>query len=238
MRVQPLLREPVYRQVAAQLREAILSGQLAAGEPMPAERDLCERFGVSRPTVREALRELQAQSLVVAAGPTAPLRVARAEAVSSGPLRDALVHLVRLGGVALGDLVELRCALESAAAARAAERGAGPGLDEARAALAEMRAAGGGLEAFERADVRFHVALVGASGNEALHLVMLAVRDSMGAHLLGALRAARDPAAAVERLAHEHAEILAAVERGDGDAAARLAREHVEGFYHREVERA
>jgi GntR family transcriptional regulator, transcriptional repressor for pyruvate dehydrogenase complex len=71
-----VVRQPVYVQVADQIREAILSGELAAGTVLPAERELCEQFGVSRTTVREALRALQAQSLVVPGGPTEPLRVA------------------------------------------------------------------------------------------------------------------------------------------------------------------
>jgi DNA-binding FadR family transcriptional regulator len=227
-----VVHRPAYVQVADQLREAILEGRLAAGAPLPAERDLCERFGVSRTTVREALRALQAQSLVVTAGPTAPLRVAGPEAVSSGPLRDALTHLLRLGAVPLGDLVALRCALESAAAATAARRRPRADLAALRAALAAMDEAPD-IEAFEQADVRFHLALVGASGNEALQLVMLAVRDSIAAHLLDALRGLDEPRAALRRLRREHAAIIAAIEARDGERAETLVRDHVMGFYRR-----
>jgi DNA-binding FadR family transcriptional regulator len=237
MEFQEVVRRPAYVQVAEQLREAILDGRLTSGQALPAERDLCERFGVSRPTLREALRALQSQSLVVDDGPTAPLRVAGAEDVSSGPLRDALVHLVRLGGVSLDDLVDLRCALESAAAGRAARRPDRPDLSAAHAAIAEMRAAGADLEAFERADVRFHVELVAASGNEALELVMLAVRDSMAAHLLDALGSLDDPRTGARRLVAEHEAILAAVEHGDAASAEPLVRDHIERFYRREAER-
>src|SRR3712207_583158 len=114
MTFEGVVRRPVYEQVADQLRDAILAGRLAPGDVLPSERELCERFGVSRTSVREALRALQAQGLVVAAAPNAPLRVAGTEGYSSGPVRDALSHLLRLGRVPLGDLVELRCALEAA----------------------------------------------------------------------------------------------------------------------------
>lgn len=94
---EPVVRQPVYEQVAGQLREAILDGSLAPGTPLPSERELCERFAVGRTTIREALRSLQAQGLTVAAGPTVPLRVVTVDALSTDPLRDTLVHLHRLG---------------------------------------------------------------------------------------------------------------------------------------------
>ncbi|MDW5594684.1 GntR family transcriptional regulator [Conexibacter stalactiti] len=244
-----VVRSPAYEQVAHQLREAILDGALAPGDELPAERELCAQFGVSRTTVREALRALQAQGLAVAAGPTAPLRVPPARDLSTGPLRDSLVHLLRLGRVPLADLVELRCALEAAAVAAAATRAvarprsaaspavppttddAADHLADARAALAEMRIVGDDVAAFEAADVRFHVALVAASGNEALQLVMLAVRDSVSAHLRDALAALPAPRRAIARLTRQHEAILAAVEAGDARDAELLLRDHVMGFY-------
>jgi DNA-binding FadR family transcriptional regulator len=226
-----VVHNPAYEQVAHQLREAILDGALAPGEELPAERELCAQFGVSRTTVREALRALQAQGLAVATGPTAPLRVPPAESLSTGPLRDSLTHLMRLGRVPLSDLVELRCALEAAAVAGAAARQDRERIAEARAALEAMRAVADDVVAFEQADVRFHVALVAASGNEALQLVMLAVRDSISAHLLDALHDLPAPRRAVERLLRQHEAILAAVEAGDVHDAELLLRDHVMGFY-------
>lgn len=200
--------------------------------------------------MREALRALQAQGLAVQAGPTAPLRVPQPDALSTGPLRDSLVHLMKLGRVPLGDLVELRGALEAAAVAAAATTlGSAPLEDparkqttahvaEARRALDEMRRqlaapgpAADAAAAFEQADVRFHVALVAASGNEALQLVMLAVRDSVSAHLLDALTSDPAPQRTLNRLTRQHEAILAAVEAGDARDAEVLLRDHVIGFY-------
>src|SRR4051794_32094779 len=114
MASQDLERRPVYEQVAQQLREQILSGELAPGSALPPERELCERFGVGRTTVREALRALQTKGLAVADGPTSPLRVVAADALTTEPLRDTLTHLLRLGRVPMDDLVGLRRALEGA----------------------------------------------------------------------------------------------------------------------------
>lgn len=235
MAFEEIVRRPAYGQVAEQLREAILDGVLEPGSVLPSERELCERFGVGRTTVREALRALQAQGLVVGAGPTAPLRVVAPEALSTGPLSDALAHLMRLGRVPLSDLVDLRCALEGAALSAAARRAraAAPALAQARALVVAQEEAVDDVETFERADVAFHVALVAASENEALSLVMLAVRGSMGSHLLDALRSMRRPAPALRRLIGEHHAMLDAVGDGQGERAAELLRDHVLGFYRR-----
>jgi GntR family transcriptional regulator, transcriptional repressor for pyruvate dehydrogenase complex len=231
MTFEGVVRRPVYEQVAEQLREAVLDGTLPPGAVLPAERELGDRFGVSRTTVREALRALQAQGLVVASGPNAPLRVAEAEALSVGPVREALGHLLRLGRVPLADLVDLRCALEAAAVEAAARRRPRPDLEAARAELEAMRSAGDDVAAFERADVQFHVALAEASGNEALLLVMLAVRDSIAAHLLDALMALSDPVPTLALLTNQHAAILAAIEERRPDHAGEIMRDHVLGFY-------
>jgi GntR family transcriptional repressor for pyruvate dehydrogenase complex len=223
-----IVRNPVYTQVAAQLREAILAGELRPGEPVPTERELAESFGVSRASVREALRALQAQGLITAAG--SPTRSLVASTVDE-PARDALVNLLRLNGVALDDLVDLRCVLESAAVRRAAGRRDPELLADARRALVDMNGGKVGVEEFDDADVRFHVALARASGNEAMHLVMTALRGAAARHLLEALRARRDPERAQRRLVREHEAILEAVEGGDADAAAALVERHIRGFY-------
>lgn len=228
---QRLERRPVYEQVADALRESILSGELAPGSTLPAERELCERFGVGRTTVREALRALQTKGLAVAAGPTLPLRVVAPDALTTEPLRDTLVHLLRLGRVPLDDLVGLCATLEGAGAEQAATRDPQPDLTTAREQIACMRAAGTDLEAFELADVRFHLALVRASGSEALTIVMLAVRDAVSKALSSRLTSLADPRPALARLIAEHEGILQAVLDGDGEAARRLSGEHLRRFY-------
>jgi DNA-binding FadR family transcriptional regulator len=124
--------------------------------------------------------------------------------------------------------------LESAAVKLAADRRDRASLADAREALAQMQAADverEHLEAFDAADLRFHVALVRASGNEAMHLVMLALRDVAVRYLLAALAAQRDPRRLLRRLISEHDEILRAVEAGEADRAANLAESHIRRFY-------
>jgi DNA-binding FadR family transcriptional regulator len=221
-------RSPLYLQVAESIRQAILSGQLGPGDALPTERDLSESFKVSRASVREALRALQAQGLVSSGG--SPARTVVAEGAGTHA-RDALVTLLRLNGVRLDDLMEFRAVLEAAALAEAARRRNRLELAPAQEALADMGRPGVGAEEFEEADLRFHVALVRASGNEAMHLVMQALREAVARHLLDHLRGQADLPATLSRLTAEHAGILAAVERGHAGRAADLVRSHIRAFY-------
>ncbi|MET7998947.1 FadR/GntR family transcriptional regulator [Amycolatopsis sp. NPDC005232] len=228
---QPMDRRPVYEQVADQLLELILSGQLPPGSALPPERELSERFGVGRTTIREALRALQTKGLAVATGPTSPLRVVAVDKLATDPLRDTLVHLLRLGRVPLDDLIGLRAALEGAGFEQAATRDPRPDLNLARDQIAFMRAAGTDLAAFDVADIRFHLEVVRASGNQALTIMMLAVRDSISQALLSHLEALPDPPSRLKQLIAEHEAMLQAVTDGDGETARRLSVEHLRRFY-------
>jgi GntR family transcriptional repressor for pyruvate dehydrogenase complex len=228
----PVKRSPVYQQVAAQIRDwlgsAILTGELQAGDPLPTEREFSDSFGVSRASIREALRVLQAQGLVNGSGSTTRTTVAEG---TGGALGDALGHLLLLQRASLKDFVGLRCVLESAALKAAASPPDERQLDPARRALEEMSSPGISVDAFDAADVRFHLALAAASGNAAIHLVMLALRESIAEHLLDTLRAVPDQPATFQRLTKEHNEILAAVASGHGDRAAALVQQHIQRFY-------
>ena len=104
-------------QVADQIRDAVSTGKLVPGQALPAERDLATQFGVSRTTIREALRALQAQGVISTQG-TAPLRAVVASGDSIG-LTDALEVLLQFGRVSPLGLVDFQSILESAAIDRA-----------------------------------------------------------------------------------------------------------------------
>ncbi|HZM57813.1 MAG TPA: FCD domain-containing protein, partial [Acidimicrobiales bacterium] len=104
-----------------------------------------------------------------------------------------------------------------------------------REALDQMRAADADVDAFHDADVRFHIALSGCSGNSAFSLVMTALRDTIAGHLLGALGVLPDPVRTLQVLTAEHEAILEALDAGDHDRAQRLLEAHVWGFYSSEL---
>src|SRR6478609_10329097 len=227
-RFQQLTRQTAYKQVAERIRAAILDKSLSADERLPPERDLATQFGVSRTTLREALRHLQAQGLLAAHGRTSPMRAADPEAALMR-FREALSNVVQLRDVSLPDLLELRLAIETTALVRAAQSPVSERIAEARAALEAMRNPRVSQAAFYEADVEFHAALVAASGNQALWLVMLAVKDSMRHHLDQTMRG-RSFSKLRPRVVAEHERMLAAVEAGDTSIIAALLRQHLE-FY-------
>ncbi|HET7545410.1 MAG TPA: GntR family transcriptional regulator [Polyangiaceae bacterium] len=225
----PVTRSTIYEQVAAQISAKIMGGSLSSGTALPPERQLAQEFGVSRATVREALRHLQAQGLLAPRGRTSPLETATPESAVDN-FRGALTRAVQLGDVSLADLLELRVAIETAALTRAAAGPVESHLAEARAALATMERPKVGWQEFFPADMAFHTALVAASGNPALLFVMLAAKDGIALHLDETMRA-RSFTRARERIVEEHRALLRAVERGNANAAARLVKQHVGEFY-------
>jgi len=216
--------------VARQLREAIVSGRLAVGTELPSEKDLGAQLGVSRSTVREALRVLQAQGLLSGGDTVSTTRPRVSGDLTTASASQALENAVRMQRVRLDDLVELRLLLEGAAV-----RSARPGsaLADARAALELMQVPGIDVATLHAADVRFHECLARAGGNEVIPLVMAVLRDAIAGHLRRALEALPDPAPVIEALVGEHLAILDAVERGAGDEAAEAVRAHIWDFYSR-----
>lgn len=226
----PVSRAPLSVVVSRQLREAIVSGDLRVGTELPSEKELTQRFGVGRSTIREALRILQAQGLLSGGESVSTSRPRVSDELPLSAAADALENVLRLGQVPLPDLVELRLLLEDAAL-QSARPGAAD-LADARRELAVMRSAGSDVEAFHDADVRFHLALSRAGGNSAVPLVMNVLRHSIAAHLLEVLEALGEQAAPVlVRLTDEHAAILDAVEAGRTERARELMRAHVGQFY-------
>lgn len=225
---------PLSLQVSRRLRQAIVSGQLALGAELPSEGELTAELGVSRSTVREALRMLQAQGLVAAtaAKSTKRPRVSTVEVVSLAAAQ-ALENVVRLTDVPLSDLVELRVIIEGAAV-EAAAKNRGAALADARAALATMSVPGLEIDEFRAADLQFHRALARSAGNAAFSLVMGVLRSAISSHLGEALRRERDPQATMHQLALEHRDILAAVSAGQGAQAKALVMRHISAFYRSE----
>ena len=221
--------ERAFEKILLQLEEAISSHDLAAGDRLPPERELASRFQVSRASVREALRVLEALGLV---------RVRRGADNGATLLErpvNALETLFRfhfaLDHVSLENLVEFRAVIEGWTAEAAATLQLEEHLGEAAAAVTQMEAEEPDPASFLAQDLRFHLALARASGNPLAPLVLEGSRGPIvRAMLEGALRV-RDWPAMRRRLLAEHRSILEAVAAGEGPAAARQMSRHIRGFY-------
>jgi DNA-binding FadR family transcriptional regulator len=163
----------VPQRIADELRALIVSGELSDGESLGREPDLVERFGVSRPSLREALRILEAEGLITVE------RGVRGGVVAHGPdqrmtARTAALVL-RSRNVSLADVFEARSILEPQAARKVAalpSRGRKAAAAELGALIDAEEEAIGDPEAFAAANTRFHERLVALSGNQTLGILI------------------------------------------------------------------
>jgi DNA-binding FadR family transcriptional regulator len=217
--------------VLAQIAERIIDGRLEVGDRLPSERELVTALGVSRGSVREALRILESMGIIeanVGSGRDAGSTV-------SGRPSEALSNLLRLhmalSRFQLVDLVEVRIQLERAAAARASSVAQAADIVRLNEIIDGMSR--GDLEhaRFHELDTEFHVTIANVSGNALSADMMQALRGAVRAHMETAFEAIEDWDAMVRKLSEEHRQIAAAIAAGDGARAADLVAEHISHFY-------
>ncbi len=211
--------------LASELRARILSGQLPEGASLPVERTLVEQTKLSRATVRESLRILRVQGLIV----TRPGRGG-----GSVVVRPAAEDVVDWLGVYLqgrrldtGVMLEARAIIEPRCAALAAERRTPDDLTEMGAHNDRMRELIADLPAYLQANVDWHVAVAEASHNELLAAFMHAIsnavlRQSGGEHF-------NTPEIKMSAI-HAHDLVMQAIRAGDAAAARRRMGRHVHAF--------
>src|SRR3954451_11516584 len=214
--------------VVGQLREAILSGRIRPGDRLPGERQLCESFGVGRPTLREALRSLEAAGLIE----VRPGKGGGSYAVtpSEATVGDALAALVNLRGASLEDLAEFRVDFEGENAAWAARRADAADLAALQEIVDDARAADAGAQVVE-IDVRWHEALARATKNRLRIGIALGIHDAVLRRHRAAVRPRVDEL--VPTIPADIHPITDDVARGDAESARVLMRSHLEAWNRR-----
>ncbi|GGX49177.1 FadR/GntR family transcriptional regulator [Streptomyces fructofermentans] len=223
-RLGPVLR-PVragngFEEALEQILQIVRLGLVPGGERLPAERELAERLGISRVTLREVLKVLQDQGLVEPRrgryGGTFVL--ARTEAPGGAELRR------RVEGVDIEDVLRFREVLEVGAAGLCAAHGLPPeGSARLRDALARTRDAP--LADYRRPDTLLHLTLAELSGSPTLTAQYAAVRATVNDLLDGIPLLVRN----LEHSQRQHAAVVEAVLDGDADGAREIMREHCAG---------
>ncbi len=214
------------------IEKQLSDGQLSVGGRLPAERTLAEQLAVSRTSVREAIRILEAMGVVragVGSGPEAGTVVISDPTAALG---SALRLHVATQHLPVSDIVETRILLETWAAARA--KPDAPELDLAATLLGEMDAVervARTADDFLALDIRFHLALADAAGNAVVSAMMGSLRESIQGYTARFTANLPDWDATASRLQAEHREILAAIRNDDGARAAALVAAHIEGYY-------
>jgi GntR family transcriptional regulator, transcriptional repressor for pyruvate dehydrogenase complex len=219
------LREPkMAERVATVLRRMMVRGEIAEGDMLPSESTLMERFGVSRPTLREAFRVLESESLIkVERGVRGGARVTR-------PQRQTLARyaglILEYEGVTLKDVYAARANIETPMIVQLA-------TEQPRAAIAELEmivAQEGDAEGDAAVDARteFHTAIARLSRNKTMQIV-----SEMLYHIIEKANRSIQPsegpraAQAGRRASKTHQMVLEMIKAGDADGAVDLWSRHL-----------
>jgi GntR family transcriptional repressor for pyruvate dehydrogenase complex len=225
----PLQRPAVIRladSVAGELEKRILEGSLKPGDRLASERDLALEFGVSRPSLREAMHKLVSKGLLTTRHGGGTHVTDRLEAHFVDPWQDMLKGHPLLHR----DLLEFRQMLESQAASLAADRATEADIERLDAVYAALdaRYAGTDLDACIDADVAFHQAIAEAAHNVLIgHLTASLMRVIHG-HVSNNLGHLRTRPQRWDQLRQQHRAIWQAVREHQPEAAALAARQHIE----------
>lgn len=219
------VHETVMRWVTTELQ----SGRLSIGDHLPSERALAETLHVSRGSLREALRVLEALGTIRTSTGSGPRSGTIVTAAPEQALALALSMQLATRHVDHEHILEGRLLLETwsaeharpseehwAAAERLLDR-----MDDPQLSVAD----------FLQLDADFHVALSRAAGNPLISTLMDAMRTSIADQTLERAEALPDWARTAARLRGEHRGILERLRADDREGAARLLREHISGYY-------
>ena len=181
MKIDPKNPADLSAQIAKAIKDAIISGALPVDERLPSEAELADQFNVSRPTVREALKRLAAQSLIrTQRGATGGAFVNRLRFEDAyGQQITTSTLLLSMNEISFATACEARYALERACAPLSAERRTADHLATMRAEAHRQSQPGLTDEAFCASDVAFHRALVDAADNPVLSYQLAGAVEAM-----------------------------------------------------------
>jgi len=219
-----------FEAVFGRLEAMIRAGELRPGDRLPNERQLAEDLGVGRPSVREALRVLEAMEVITVTG-GAGRASGSVIAESAGSALSSLLGLqLSLGHFGADELVEARLVLEIWSARTAAKQRTEDDLVGLRSLLAELEAAVGDRDRYLALDTQLHLAIADAAGNALLSHLMGALRVPIVDLLHERTGGRTDWDAVVDWAQPDHRALVDAIAAGDGDAAEAALRHHL-SFY-------
>jgi GntR family transcriptional repressor for pyruvate dehydrogenase complex len=219
-KVIPLRPATLSTQIVAQVREALFAKELRPGDFFGTEKDLAERFGVSRIVARDALRTLEAQGIVeIKVGSGGGARVAKGNA---RVFAEALAVQLDLAGVTVAEIMEAQRAIETLAAELAAINGTTEDHARLRSLAAEAERRIDDVAAFTRAGREFHLAVAEASHNRVLVVQLISLQ-----HVSWPAQNPTLTPAVARRIIEAHKELAALIEMRDGAGARRAMDEHV-----------
>ncbi|MHA1113801.1 MAG: FadR/GntR family transcriptional regulator [Alphaproteobacteria bacterium] len=215
--------------VADHIRRQIVRGELREGDTLAPESDFMKAFGVSRPTLREALRVLESENLIrVTRGSRGGARVQTPDVRVAARYAGFILQVKR---VPLKDVFEAQRGVQLPAVRMLAERGRAADIETLRARLEAEKLVIGESRAFGVAVARFYLALVEVAGNEALSLMAHMLHDIVEMHFSAATdqKYFSGPALKMRELSiRSHGRLLDIVEVGEADKAVAHWRHHLD----------
>jgi GntR family transcriptional regulator, transcriptional repressor for pyruvate dehydrogenase complex len=219
----PIVRESVAEAVARRILDMVQSRALKPGDQLPPERDLAESLGVSRPSVREAIRGLSILGVVKSRqGGGAWISPLDAQSLL-GPLQ----FFLSLDDMNITDLYDARSLIESNVARRAAVNMTDAQLAALSLTLDAQRQTLTDAQAFRLSDFAFHQAIWQGCGNAFLQRI----GESLNVLGLEFRKRASETAGVLERSFADHQALLAALQARDADGAAQAAEQHMRNVY-------
>lgn len=226
----PIGKRRLFESVLDQLEKLIYEGKLQAGDRLPSERTLSETLQVSRPSVREALRVLDALDIITVrtgVGAGGGTKISN----QIGPTISRLMRLyMALGHFDLDNVLNTRRILEEEAARIAATNRTEEQLAGLETLLSEMDEAAADRDAYLALDGKFHLAVALASGNQLLAHLMGSMRDAVTENLVKAQPGDDTWPTLTAKAQKTHRALMAALRAGDADMAARQVARHT-SFY-------
>jgi DNA-binding FadR family transcriptional regulator len=215
-------RAPAYESIAAHLRAQIDNGEIGVGDRLPSEIALAEEFGVSRPTIREALRSLQEGGFVERTSP----RILVVRRHDDEPANRQIVQSLRRNKVTFADLHDALRLIEPALSARAAQRARPEDLRVLEENLEAQERHLSDFSEWNRLDQDFHLAIGEIAGNPALTVA----RQPITRLLMPALGRLMSSEALTKAALGRHRRIFAEIAAGDAEAAELMTRRHIQEF--------
>ncbi|TWJ19895.1 FadR/GntR family transcriptional regulator [Geobacter argillaceus] len=185
MNFKPIRPKKIATQIAEQIRTSILAGEFTPGEKLPPERELAEMFGVSRPSVREALNSLSAAGLVESYQGGGTVVKSLVESSSGSPLSE----LIKVERERALDVIEVRKCMEGWTAYYAAQRALPEDLRKLAAVIDGMERNLDGMQPSEDLDANFHIIIAKATHNIVWLHLMQSIFDAMKEFQQGVWRA-------------------------------------------------
>jgi GntR family transcriptional repressor for pyruvate dehydrogenase complex len=210
----------IHEEVFSQIHELIKEGRLKAGDQLPSERELAETFKVSRTSVREALRALESQGLVVS-------RTGAGNFVADLPVESLVAPLARVlidEKKALADMFEMRKLIEPHIAALAAERATRNDIAQLKRIVAKQSAAVSRGETGVEADAELHFFIGRATRNQALQKLVSGLMEMLSRSREESLQTNERRESSIDA----HRRIIVAIEKHDKARARSEMLRHIE----------